>query len=86
MNTLRKARQELKQTQVETAEGIGISYSMYTKMESGNKKPSIDTMRKTASYFGKMGLCQPVLMKLYLESNSFTNWVFFFDFDFEFDK
>ncbi|RXS45011.1 XRE family transcriptional regulator, partial [Lactiplantibacillus plantarum] len=55
---------------METAEGIGISYSMYTKMESGNKKPSIDTMRKTASYFGKMGLCQPVLMKLYLESNS----------------
>ncbi|MCW6126864.1 hypothetical protein LDK41_07240, partial [Lactiplantibacillus plantarum] len=29
------------------------------------------------------GLCQPVLMKLYLESNSFTNWVLFFDFDFE---
>lgn len=53
MNALRKARQELKQTQVETAKGIGISYSMYTKMESGNKKPSIDTMRKTASYFGK---------------------------------
>ncbi|QHM30685.1 hypothetical protein C7M34_01308 [Lactiplantibacillus plantarum] len=30
-----------------------------------------------------LGLCQPVLMKLYLESNSFTNWVLFFDFDFE---
>lgn len=24
-----------------------------------------------------MGLCQPVLMKLYLESNSFTNWILF---------
>lgn len=24
-----------------------------------------------------------MLMKLYLESNSFTNWVLFFDFDFE---
>ncbi len=31
------------------------------------------------------GLCQPVLMKLYLESNSFTNRVLFFDFDFEFN-
>ena len=30
-----------------------------------------------------MGLCQLASMKLYLESNSFTNWVLFFDFDFE---
>ncbi|WP_219545045.1 hypothetical protein, partial [Lactiplantibacillus plantarum] len=38
----------------------------------------VDTSRKIIQ-----GLCQPVLMKLYLESNSFTNWVLFFDFDFE---
>ena len=37
----------------------------------------------TRIYPQKKGLCQPVLMKLYLESNSFTNWVLFFDFDFE---
>ncbi|MBQ0836293.1 helix-turn-helix transcriptional regulator [Lactiplantibacillus pentosus] len=53
MNALKKARKELKQTQMESAHNIGISYSMYTKMESGDKNPSIETMKKVAKYFNK---------------------------------
>lgn len=53
MNALKDARKELGKTQVQAAQDIGISYSMYVKMELGDKNPSRETMNKTAKYFKK---------------------------------
>lgn len=53
MNALKNARKELGKTQNEAARDIGISYSMYVKMELGDKNPSRETMNKTARYFKK---------------------------------
>lgn len=53
MNPLRKARNDLKLTQPEAAKAIGISYSMLSKVEAGNKKPSFDTIEKIVTFYGK---------------------------------
>ena len=53
MNALKDARKELGKTQIQAAQDIGISYSMYVKMELGDKNPSRETMKKTAKYFKK---------------------------------
>lgn len=51
MNNLKKERNRLGLTQLEAAKQAGISYSMYTKMESGIKDPSMDTMKKIAKMY-----------------------------------
>lgn len=53
MNPLREARNELKLTQPQAAKAIGISYSMLSKVESGDKKPSFDTIKKIVKFYGK---------------------------------
>ncbi|MGA3432791.1 hypothetical protein ACA584_13375, partial [Lactiplantibacillus plantarum] len=58
---------------------------MKISKQSAEKSFAVMNVNNSLSQSTFMGLCQPVLMKLYLESNSFTNWVLFFDFDFEFN-
>lgn len=53
MNTIRDARKELGKTQIQVAQDLGISYSMYVKIELGRRNPSIKTMKKMSNYFKK---------------------------------
>lgn len=51
MNKLKKAREKLGLKQDEAAEAIGISYSLYQKMEQGLKTGNDDTKQKVATFF-----------------------------------
>ncbi|EPC24547.1 Transcriptional regulator, Cro family [Lacticaseibacillus paracasei subsp. paracasei Lpp46] len=53
MNPIRKARMKKKMTQEEAAKSIGISYSMYAKIENGNRGASQKTMKRMADFFGE---------------------------------
>lgn len=53
MNPIRKARMKKKMTQEEAAKSIGISYSMYAKIENGNRRASQKTMKRMADFFGE---------------------------------
>lgn len=53
MNAIKDARKELGKTQVQAAQDIGISYSMYAKIELGYRSPSRKTMEKMSKYFKK---------------------------------
>ena len=53
MNTIRDTRKELGKTQIQVAQDLGISYSMYVKIELGRRNPSIKTMKKMSNYFKK---------------------------------
>ena len=53
MNPLQKARKEKGLSQINAAKGIGISYSMLAKVETGEKSPSKETMWKMARFYGK---------------------------------
>ncbi|OFA10797.1 HTH-type transcriptional regulator ImmR [Lentilactobacillus sunkii] len=53
MNNLKKERKRLGITQAEAAERSGISYSMYSQMESGFKDPSMSTMKKVSKLYQK---------------------------------
>ena len=49
--TLKEFRTNEKKTQQEMANLIGISKSMYEKLEYGQTKPSIETMQKFKKVF-----------------------------------
>ncbi|WP_421405651.1 helix-turn-helix transcriptional regulator [Lacticaseibacillus paracasei] len=53
MNPIKKARMKKKMTQEEAAKSIGISYSMYAKIENGNRGASQKTMKRMADFFGE---------------------------------
>ncbi|MFT8493081.1 MAG: helix-turn-helix transcriptional regulator [Liquorilactobacillus nagelii] len=53
MLALKKARERKKLTQKEAAKAIGISFSMLTKMESGYRGASMETMRKVSDFYGE---------------------------------
>lgn len=51
MNKLKKAREQLGLNQDEAAQSIGISYSLYQKMEQGIKTGNDDTKLKVANFY-----------------------------------
>lgn len=53
MSSIKKARLKKKITQEEAAKAIGISYSMYVKIENGNRGASQKTMKRMADFFGE---------------------------------
>ena len=63
MNTLSNFRKEINKTQKEMAEILGISISLYEKIESGNRNPSYSFLVKFKKVFPKENLD-----KIFLES------------------
>ncbi len=53
INNLKKIRIAKGITQLETAEAIGISYSLLSKMEAGYRGSSDKTKIKVANFYGK---------------------------------
>lgn len=53
MSAVKDAREKLGKTQIQVAQDIGISYSMYAKIELGYRSPSKKTMEKMSKYFKK---------------------------------
>jgi len=50
-NLLRECRKKKKVTQSETARFLGIELRTYVRYESGERDPSISTLRKLADFF-----------------------------------
>ncbi|EAA0276308.1 XRE family transcriptional regulator [Listeria monocytogenes] len=53
INNLKKIRIDKGITQMEAAQGIGISYSLLSKMEAGYRGSSDKTKIKIADFYGK---------------------------------
>lgn len=52
MDELKKWRTKNGFTQEEAAEKLGISYSLMTKLEQGNRTPSVSTAKNIANIIG----------------------------------
>lgn len=50
-NTLRDFRKQLNKTQFEMSETLGISFSMYRKVETGIRNPSYNFIKKFKKTF-----------------------------------
>ena len=50
-STLKKLRLEKKLKQIEIAEFLQVSRTTYTQYETGVSEPSLDTLKKLASFF-----------------------------------
>ncbi len=48
---LRELRNDLKKTQVEVSNAIGVAQTTYAGYETGKHEPDIDTLRKISQYF-----------------------------------
>lgn len=49
---LKKARKKMRLSQKDVAKKLGISRSMYTLIENGNRNPSIKVLKKMINVFG----------------------------------